>query len=432
MEYSDLAAIALALLFSALFSGLEIAFISSDRLQMELQGKQGGLVGGIIRRFQHNPAQFIGTTLIGNTLALVVYGIYMAQILEPVIKNFLPEALSNEGTILVVQTILSTIVVLITAEFIPKSIFLINPNRMLTVLAVPMSAVYFILYPIAFLVVKLSKFIIVNILKRDYSEDKPVYGLTDLNNFIRNLQTTESEKGAVGVDTKIFHNALEFKTVRLRECMIPRTEISAVDIEDSMETLKNEFISSKHSKILVYKESIDDVAGYVHSSEMFKKPDSLRDILTPITIAPETMLANELMINLITERKSMALVVDEFGGTSGIVTLEDIIEEIFGEIQDEHDEEDLVEQKIDDYNFILSARHEIDYLNDKYHWGIPEGEYETLGGLILSINEDLPQQDEVVIISHLKFTIVAMEDIRIDSVRLTIDPDFAPPDQPVA
>ncbi|CAN0217453.1 unnamed protein product, partial [Chrysoparadoxa australica] len=221
-------------------------------------------------------------------------------------------------------------------------------------------------------------------------------------------------------DAKIFNNAIEFKTVKVRECMIPRTELIAVDVEGKIDDLRKAFIESGHSKILVYRESIDDVIGYCHSLEMFKKPTEIKQILSPVLIVPETVLANELLIQFITQRKSIALVVDEYGGTSGIVTMEDVIEEIFGEIRDEHDDEYLVEEAIDENNFILSARHEIDYLNDKYDWELPDGDYDTLGGLILSIHEDIPQVDEEIDLPPFKFTIFTMEDNRIDKVKIFV------------
>lgn len=419
MEF-DFYVILISLLFSALFSGIEIAFVSSNKLHIELQSQQGVLWGKILSRFVKHPSNFIGTTLVGNNLALVVYGIFMANILKPIITSLLPDLITNELSILIVQTLIATIIVLATAEFIPKSIFLINPDRLLSFFAIPMLIIYYLLYPAVFIVVNLSKYMIRKVFKAKYSEDKPVFGLTDLNNYIKRTLKSQDTEASVEVDTKIFHNALEFKTVRIRECMIPRTEMIAVDINDKMEALKKAFIESGHSKILVYKETIDNVIGYVHSLELFKKPQDLEKILTPIIIVPETMLANELLIQLITERKSLALVVDEFGGTSGIVTIEDMIEEIFGEIQDEHDIEDLSEQKIDDDNYILSARHEIDYLNEKYGWSLPKGEYDTLGGFILSVNENIPNPNEVIEVFPFVFTIISMHDTRIDKVKLTV------------
>jgi len=422
IEYNQLIIIFISLFFSALFSGMEIAFISANKLHIELQSKQGVLSGKILSRFLNKSSSFIGTTLVGNNLALVVYGIFMANILEPIISAGLPPLIHSDLTILIIQTIIATLIVLVTAEFTPKSIFLINPDRMLSVFAIPMLIIYYILYPLVFLIVSLSKLLITGVLRLEYSEDKPVFGLTDLNNYIKNTLKEKNQEAKFEVDTKIFHNALEFKTVRIRECMIPRTEIVAVDMDDDIDELKAAFIKSGHSKILVYKETIDEVVGYYHSLELFRKPKELEKILTPITIVPETMLANELLFQLITERKSLALVVDEFGGTSGIVTIEDIIEEIFGEIQDEHDSEDLSETQIDPNTYLLSARHEIDYLNEKYHWNIPDGDYETLGGFILSANENIPNINDVINIPPFSITITSMEEARIDKVKLYIKP----------
>ena len=423
MDLSLIVPILLTLLFSAFFSGMEIAFVSADRLHIELQIKKGLWPSKIVSKFVKNPSRFIATTLVGNTLALVLYGIFMAKLLEPLIVMYLPEVILNDATIVVAQTVLSTLIVLFTAEFLPKSIFLINPNRMLNALSLPMDLIYRLMYPAVALVVSFSKLVIIKVLRLEYQEDKPAFGLTDLNNYIKKT-ISASEEATVELDTKIFNNALEFKTVRVRECMIPRTEIVAVETTDSIQDLQKAFIESGYSKILVYKESIDDVIGFCHSLEMFKKPKAIEGIITPISIVPETMLANELMIQFIQERKSLALVVDEFGGTSGIVSIEDIIEEIFGEIQDEHDYEEYTEQAISENTYLLSARHEIDYLNEKYGWNLPEGEYETLGGLILYITEDLPEQGDMIELLPFTFTIQSMEDIRIETVKLQVDESF--------
>ncbi|WP_296700137.1 hemolysin family protein [Algoriphagus sp.] len=421
MDISYLIYVIITLLFSAFFSGMEIAFISSNKLQIELQRKQGSLVGRVLSTFVNNPGQFIGTTLMGNTVSLVLYGIFMAFLLEDPIKMILPESLTNEAFILVLQTVFSTIIVLVTAEFIPKSLFMLNPNSMLTFFAVPFLGIYFLMYPIVWAVVGLSRFFITKILRLEYSEDKPVFTVTDLNSFIQNHLTQEKEEGKADIDTKIFDNAVEFKTVRVRECMVPRTDIVSVEIEDSIEDLKEVFAESGHSKVIVYRETIDDVIGYCHQLELFKKPKTIEEILTPIIIAPESALANELLIEFIQERKSLALVVDEFGGTSGIVSMEDIIEEIFGEIEDEYDSDDLIEQKTGDYEYLLSARHEIDYLNDKYGWELPYGDFETLSGLILSLTENLPKKGESVVFGPYTFTIMTKQDHRIDSVKLKIN-----------
>ena len=422
MDYTLITYIFISLTFSAFFSGIEMAFISADKLQIELQGSKKTLVSKSLYKFIKNPSKFIGTTLVGNTLALVLYGYFMALLLEPYLYTTLPVFFQNQGSVLVIQTILSTLLVLATAEFLPKSIFMINPNWMLMIFAIPMRVLTFIMTPVTWFMVKLSRLIIVRVFGLEFSDSKPVYSLTDLNNFIKNsLAATDTDKGGIEVDSKIFNNALEFKKIRVRECMIPRTEISAVEINEDLAELKHAFTDSGHSKILVYKESIDDVIGYCHTLELFKKPQQIADIVTPLAIVPETMLANELMIQLISDRKSLALVVDEYGGTSGLVSIEDIIEEIFGEIQDEHDDEYLTEQQLDEFNYLLSARHEIDYLNEKYDWNLPTGEYETLGGLILSIAEDLPQKGQTVLQSPFAFTIQSMEDIRIETVKITVD-----------
>ncbi|KYG78574.1 CBS domain containing-hemolysin-like protein [Roseivirga ehrenbergii] len=423
MDYYQITVIIITLIFSAFFSGTEIAFVTSSKLQIELQSKKGSLSGKILVFFTQKPSRLINTALVGNTIALVIYGYFMALILEPLIIRVLPEYLNNPGAVLLIQTVLSTLLVLFTAEFTPKSIFLINPNRLLSILSVPIMLIFIIMFPLVWVIEQMSRFIIVYVLRQKFSEDRPVFGLTDLRSYIQRNTHKDIKESKVELDTKIFNNALEFKTVKVRECMIPRTDIAAVELEDSIEDLKNEFIESGHSKVLVYRNNIDEVIGYCHALALFKKPQDIESILTPIIIVPETMLVNELMIQFIQERKSLALVVDEFGGTSGLVSLEDVIEEIFGEIQDEHDDEDWVEQQLDDNNYIFSARHEVDYLNEKYNFNIPEGDYDTLGGFILSITENIPQVNETISVPPFKIKIVAMEDARIDSVMLSILPD---------
>ncbi|WP_258102824.1 hemolysin family protein [Marinoscillum sp. MHG1-6] len=408
------------LLFSAFFSGMEIAFISGDRLFIELMNKRGELAGRILSLFVKKQSHFLATTLVGNNLAIVLYGILMAKLLEPWLMVIVPEAIYSDVLILVLQSILSTIIVLITAEFLPKSLFMINPDIMLRVFALPMMLIYVLLYPAVTIVAFLSRLIITKIFGFEYSEERPVFGLTDLNNYIKKSLLNTEKEDENEIDAKIFNNALEFKTVKVRECMIPRTEIIAVDADEEISVIRELFVESGHSKIIVYNDSIDDVIGYCHSLAMFKKPESIEEMLTPITIVPESMLANELLIQFITEHKSIALVVDEYGGTSGIVTMEDVIEEIFGEIRDEHDDEFLVEEQVDDQNFVLSARHEVDYLNEKYEWELPVGEYDTLGGLILNFHEDIPQVNEIIEIPPFIFTILTLEDKRIDEVKLTL------------
>ena len=411
--------ILLCLLFSAFFSGIEIAFVSADKLHIEVLKKKGLFGGKILAWFTGNQSQFLATMLVGNNIALVLYGIYMASLLEPIIVNAHPVFAGSGVLVLIMQSLISTAIVLFTAEFLPKSLFLINPDFSLRLFAVPMGLVYVIMYPVVFIVVKLSA-LFIWIFGYKLSDEKPVFGLTDLNNYIKNNILNIKDEEEAEIDAKIFNNAIEFKTIKVRECMIPRTEVVAVEVNDSIEELKENFVESGHSKILVYKDSIDDVIGYCHALELFKKPKNIKSILTEIPIVPETMLANELLIQFITDRKSLALVVDEYGGTSGLVSIEDVMEEIFGEIRDEHDDEYLTEQQLDDSNFILSARHEIDYLNDRYELSLPEGEYDTLGGFIFAFHEDIPEVDEIIEIPPFIITIFSMEENRIDKVKLTL------------
>jgi CBS domain containing-hemolysin-like protein len=410
-----------SLLFSAFFSGTEIAFVAANKLHFELKNKRGELIGKILSKFFNKPSRFITTTLVGNTLSLVIYGIIMANILEPVLVSYLPSPLDNRLSVLIIQTVLSTLVVLVTAEFTPKSLFLLNPDKMLTITAIPFTIIYYLLYPFVVVVSVLEKVFTRYFLSVEYKENKPIFGLSDLNEYITKTLIGEDERSIQDTNKVILKSALEFKTVKIRDCLIPRTEIIAVDIDDSIENLKQAFVDSGHSKIIVFKESIDDVVGYVHSLELFKKPKKIQNILTPISIFPETVMANEVLIHLLNERKSLALVVDEYGGTSGIVSVEDIIEEILGEIRDEHDDEELVEQQFDSKNFLFSARHDIAYLNEKYGFEIPIGEYDTLGGYLLYLNENLPAKNQVIKDEWYTYKVVSTVQNRIVQVRMTIN-----------
>jgi putative hemolysin len=426
VDLSDLYIVLITLGFSAFFSGMEIAFISANKLQIEVQAKDNNLISRILSNFVHNKDKFLSTTLIGNNLALVLYGIFMAKLLVPILERITPSVISSPITLLIEQTLLATLLVLITAEFIPKSLFIINPNRVLRMLAIPMQIIYYILYLATIFITSLSKWVIVNILKKEYDDSKPVYGLTDLNNYIKNISSTTSDDdlgdAIVDIDEQIFSNALEFKSLRVRDCMIPRTEISAIDLnEESIDDVRKTFIKSGHTKILVYKDSIDDIIGYCHAIQLFKKPANIEEIVKEIFLVPETMMARDLMLKFISEHKSLAVVVDEYGGTSGLVSIEDIIEEIIGEIEDEHDTEVLLEEKITNNCYHLSARLEIDYLNEEYNWNLPTGEFETLGGLILSITENIPEENEVVLIGKHQAKILSIEDNRINSVELIMN-----------
>ncbi|MBS1489004.1 MAG: HlyC/CorC family transporter [Bacteroidetes bacterium] len=420
MDTTLLPLILTVLVFSFFFSGIEIAFLASNKLQIELKGKQGKTWGMIMSKFLKKPSSFIATTLIGNTVSLVLFGIFMAQLIDPYF-DFLPENGNDEVIRLILETLISTLLILFTAEFLPKSLFLINPNAVLATLAVPFNFFYILLKPLTFSTVTLSKFVITKILGMPYSEERPVFGLTDLNNYLKNTLKVKHEDEEIELDKKIFTNALEFKTVRVRDCMIPRMEISAVPLDEGMEGLKEAFVKSGHSKILIYRDTIDDLIGYCHSAALFRKPLHIEEIMTPLIITSETTMANELMVQMMKERKSLAVVVDEFGGTSGIVTMEDIMEEIFGEIEDEHDQDELLEQKIDETTFVLSARLEVEYLNEKYNLHLPTGEYETLAGLILSYTEDFPKQGQSIYIAPFTFIIQKTDKKRIDVVKAIVD-----------
>lgn len=425
MDSQRLLGIILSMVFSAFFSGVEMAFVSANKLYFELQAKQGVITGQIISRFINNPSRFIGTMLVGNTLSLVGYGIFMEGFLhESIMEANLPTWLhwvQSDLTAGIIASLAGTVLILMTSEFTPKSIFLLNPDGFLEVLAIPIWIIYGLMYPMVWSIVGLSQWFIVNVLRLEYSDEKPAFGLTDLNNYLQNLNRKTSTEEEAEVDTKIFNNALEFKQVKVRDCMIPRTEIVAMDIEKGMEELKKVFVESGHSRVLVYKETLEDVVGYCHSLAMFKKPKDINGIVTSIPIVPEAMAAKDLLIRFSQERKSLALVVDEFGSTAGLVSMEDVMEQIFGDIQDEYDDtEDLIEEKIEDKTYLISARHEIDYLNEKYNWNLPDGDYDTLGGMIISINEDIPEINEVITNQPFKFQIMEMKDARISLVKVTI------------
>lgn len=412
--------IILAMVFSAFFSGVEMAFVSSNKLYFELKAKQNILSAKIIAHFNQSPSQFIGTMLIGNTLSLVAYGIFMEEFLHHLILANVPW-IPNEIIARLIASIIATIIILTTSEFTPKSIFLINPDAILEFLAIPIWIINTLMFPLVWLTVGLSKWFITRVLRLSYSEEKPAFGLTDLNHYLQNLNRKVSTEEENDVDTKIFHNALEFKQVKVRDCMIPRTEITAIEIEEGIEGLKKVFIESGHSKVLVYKETLEEVVGYCHSLALFKKPKDIQSILTSIPIVPEAMPANDLMLKFSKERKSLAIVVDEFGSTSGLVSMEDVMEQIFGEIQDEFDDtEDWIEKRLDDHTFILSGRHEIDYLNEKYNWNLPEGDYDTLGGMLIHLYEDIPAVNEVITLSAFQFQIMTVTDARIDTVKVII------------
>lgn len=410
----------LAMIASAMFSGLEIAFVSANKLKIELDNNKGSFAAKILASFFKKPAKFIGAMLLGNNIALVIYSIVMAKFLEPLIINYV---IDNELIILLVQTIISTILILFFAEFLPKAIFRINPNKVLNIAAIPISIVYYILYPFTYFTVGISN-LILKLFKVDTSESDMAFSKIDLEDFLANIQDGKEDDDEVDSEIQIFKNALNFADVKVRECMIPRTEIVAMEVESSIEDLRLRFIETGLSKILIYRDSIDNIIGYVHSKELFKKPESVKSILLPVSIVPEVMSANDMLKKALKERRSIAVVVDEFGGTSGILTIEDVIEEIFGEIEDEHDKEEFTEEKIDDNNYQFSARVEIDYINEKYKIGLPESDdYETLGGLIINIHESIPERGEIIATKNFEFTIDKVSENKVDLISLRLKTD---------
>ena len=404
-----------SLIFSGLFSGLEIAYISRDKLNFEIKSNSQNIFGKIYKVINKKSSELIATLLIGNNLSLVVYGIVMAQFLQPALIYYLPNILNNDFSVLLIQTIISTFVVLITAEYIPKSIFLINPDRLLSTFSIPLITIYFILSPIVKIVISFSKFFIKDVLNQEYSEEKPVFKITDLNEYVKKIVVSDKEIQSKNV-TQFFNNALNLKVVRVRDCMIPRTEVVAVDLSDSIKNLKEIIEDSGHTKIIVYESSIDKIIGYCHGLSLFNNPKTINDIIRPIHFVNETNFASDLLFKFISEQINIAVVIDEYGGTSGIITLEDIIEEIFGEIIDEFDEQDLLEDKFDNNSYNFSARLEIDYLNSKYNLNIPIGDYDTLGGFILHISKNIPKKNEKITYKDFKIKILSIRNNRIDNV----------------
>ena len=406
----QIALIVVCLFFSAFFSGLEIAYISRNKLNFEIKSKSKSVFGKIFALFNRNNSELIATMLIGNNLSLVMYGLVMAQLLEPMLSF-----INNDISILIIQTLVSTVIVLITAEYIPKSIFLINPDKLLITFSIPLLIIYLILNPVVKVVMIFSKWFIIKILNQDYSDEKVVFKLTDLNDYIKRVVVNDKEIQSKNV-TEFFNNALALKTVKVRDCMIPRTEIISIDERDSILELKNIIDESGFSKIIIYKSSIDHIIGYCHGLSLFNNPKTIKEIIRPITFINETNLANEVLFKFMSKQINIAAVIDEYGGTSGILTLEDIIEEIFGEIIDEFDDDVLLENKIDNNAYNFSARLEIEYLNSKYNFKIPVGDYDTLGGFILDYNKNLPKKGEIIKFDNYLIKILSMNDNRIDSV----------------
>lgn len=410
-----LLAIALiSLLFSAFFSGVEIAFISANKLQLELDKNKGKFSSNMIAFFSKNESDFITTMLVGNNIALVVYGIFMTQILTPQLELFT----SSDFILLLVQTIIATIIVLVTAEFLPKAIFRIFPNHILNIFAVPIWLLFVLLRPAAILMLKIANVLLRFVLKQDIAKDKQVFGKTELDDFLSNARSVEgTEKNRVEVE--MLQNALDLSEKRVSECMIPRTEIVAIDILSSVAEVQARFVETKLSKLLVFKGNIDRIIGYIHSYDLFKSPKNLRSVLLPLPFVPESMKAMELLNQFIESDKGIAVVLDEFGGTAGMITIEDVTEEIVGEIVDEHDVDEIADQQIDEKTFILSGRSYVVEINRKFNLDLPDSdEYDTISGLLLHHLEKIPKKDDVIGLKDYHFTINNVNKTTIQQVRL--------------
>lgn len=406
-----------SLLFSGLFSGAEMAFVTSDRVRVEIDVKQGGIIGRVLRRFYANPQFFISSILVGNNIVLVIYGMGAAKLLDP-----LQEPLGiDDGTLLLMQTIASTIVIIITGEFLPKTIFRINPNASMRFIAIPIFLFYIILYPIAMLATAISRGLMRLFgLKSDQVEIKMI-SVSDLNDYLEDtIDSLHDQKETVGTEVKIFQNALDFSNTHLRDCMIPRNEIVAAKSDITYDELSKLFTSSGRSKILIYREDIDDIIGYIHVSELFDPTSDWRKHIKPVLYAPEALLANKMMRRLLNEKRSMAIVVDEFGGTAGLVTLEDLVEEIFGDIQDEHDKAAPTARDLGGGIYEFSGRCEIADLNDTYHLDIPEeDDYQTLAGYILYNTGAIPEKGETITLGNLSIEVLRKSAARLELLRVT-------------
>lgn len=417
--------IVLSLVFSAFFSGMEIAFISANKIHIEIEKKQEGFLAKVLTRLTKKPSKFIATMLIGNNIALVIYGLFMGEVLMKwfvgmdYTNPFLRVMLTDFS--LLTQTILSTFVILITAEFLPKVLFQIYANSLLKLLAIPAYLFYALFSFISDFIIWISDFILKHVFRTSGDEVQLAFSKIELGDYITEQMETVEKEDEVDSEIQIFQNALEFAAVKAREVMVPRTEIMAVEMHETPKNLAKLFTETGFSKILIYNDTVDNIIGYVHSYELFKKPKTIKNILLPVEFVPETMLIQDILNVLIKKRKSMAVVLDEYGGTSGLMTVEDIVEELFGEIEDEHDSTDLREEQIDDRHYLFSARLEVDYINENYKLNLPTtDDYETLGGMLVHRMGEIPEKGSEIILENFKFNVVEVSNTKIDLVSLEV------------
>lgn len=405
-----------SLILIGFFAGYEIAFISANRLSIELKKKQGLRSGIILSNFMESPAKFIGTCLIGLNIVLVIYGLLFTAFLKSIAWN--PLEVENEYLKLVIDTIISTFVVLVFGEFIPKAIFKARNDKLIAFFAPVAQFFHSLLQPLASVFVSIAQWILTYIFNVRVNNKNEAFSKVDLEHFFQ--QTKDQDEENQELNTELFENALSLPLVKIRQCLVPRTEIEGADIHISIEELKKQFIKTQLSKLVIYDDSVDSILGYVHQIDLFKRPASVQEILHPIIAVPESMSATDLINKFTKERKSIAWVVDEFGGTAGIVTMEDVLEEIFGEIRDEYDVEEFVEKQLAEDEFIFSGRLELDYLKEKYELDFPENESETLSGYIINKHEAIPKQKETIIVDHYQIDVLTVSDTRIEMVKLKI------------
>ena len=409
--------IIISLILSAFFSGMEIAYVSSDKLNLEIQKKQVGFISNILRKITKEPSKFISTMLIGNNFALVVYGVFMGDF---IVNNLLRNRIADlsELSLVFIQTAISTVIILIAAEFIPKVIFQIYSNFFIRIFAVPAYIFYIIFSPLTNTVTLISDFILKKFFNTNTKESRLSFTKIELENYIENEIQHSSEE--IDTEIEIFQNALELSEIKARDVMVPRAEITAIDLNMDIENVKKTFIKTGFSKLPVYKKSIDNIIGYVHSFDFLKQPTNIKSFLLPVEFIPEPMFVNEVLQLLTRQRKSLAVVIDEYGGASGILTIEDIVEELFGEIEDEHDNVEYFEKKINKDTIEVSARLEVEYINNKYKTNLPLSDsYETLGGLIFNKIEYIPNVEEIIIVNEYKIIIKEATSSKVEKILIT-------------
>ena len=407
--------IIITLLFSAFFSGIEIAFVSSNKLKLELDKGSGSFISRLIAIFSKDESNFIATMLVGNNIALVIFSISMTKLLDDSLLIYsLPDF-----TLLILQTFISTIIILVVAEFIPKAIFRINPNYLIRFFSIPLMLFYLILFPIVFITLSISELLLKYIFRTNTNPVRQIFSTVDLDEYLENL--SQKNEGDPSPEVEMLQNAIELSNTKVRECMVPRTDMIAINIKSPIDELKSLFISKKYTKILIYKGNIDNIIGYAHSSDLFKDPMTIKSMMLPIPIVTESLPANEMLNMFINRHKSIALVVDEFGGTSGLVTIEDVTEEIVGDIEDEHDVGEMIEKKISDSEYVFSSRMEVDQINYKYNLRLPESEeYETIAGLFLSLHEDIPDIGDQIEFENISLIIDDVDEKSIQLIRLVM------------